>query len=69
MKKREKYKVICTDCGNEAEVPFKPDENRPVYCKECFQKHRTSPQKTKMRAAERSGPAATKNKNGFRLRG
>ena len=45
---REMHKVTCADCGNEAEVPFKPDENRPVYCKECFQKHRTSPQKTKM---------------------
>ena len=41
------HKVTCADCGNEDEVPFQPDENRPVYCKECFQKHRTSPEKTK----------------------
>ena len=47
MKEREMHKTTCSDCGNEAEVPFKPDENRPVYCKECFQKNRTSPEKTK----------------------
>ncbi len=37
---REMTKVICSDCGKEAEVPFKPTEGRPVYCRECFQKHR-----------------------------
>ncbi|MBI5061509.1 MAG: hypothetical protein HZB67_04315 [Candidatus Aenigmarchaeota archaeon] len=37
---REMHKVVCSDCGKETEVPFKPAEGRPVYCKECFQKHR-----------------------------
>ena len=37
---REMHKVVCSDCGKETEVPFKPDGDRPVYCKECFQKHR-----------------------------
>jgi CxxC-x17-CxxC domain-containing protein len=37
---REMHKIICSDCGKEDEVPFKPTEGRPVYCKECFQKHR-----------------------------
>jgi len=37
---RKMYKIICSDCGKEAEVPFKPTEGRPVYCRECFQKHR-----------------------------
>ena len=37
---REMSKVTCSDCGNEAEVPFKPKEGRPVYCKDCYQKHR-----------------------------
>ena len=37
---RKMYKITCSDCGKEAEVPFKPTEGRPVYCKECFQKHR-----------------------------
>lgn len=38
--KREMHKAVCADCGKECEVPFKPDGRRPVYCKECFQKHR-----------------------------
>lgn len=37
---REMHKITCTDCGQEAEVPFKPTEGKPVYCRECFQKHR-----------------------------
>ncbi len=37
---RQMYKAICADCGKECEVPFKPTEGRPVYCKECWAKHR-----------------------------
>ncbi|MFB0557623.1 MAG: CxxC-x17-CxxC domain-containing protein [Candidatus Bathyarchaeia archaeon] len=39
---REMHKIICSDCGEEGEVPFKPTEGRPVYCRECYQKHRPS---------------------------
>ncbi|MDI9395311.1 MAG: DNA-directed RNA polymerase [Euryarchaeota archaeon] len=37
---REMHKVICSDCGVETEVPFKPTEGRPVYCRDCLPKHR-----------------------------
>ena len=37
---REMHKAVCADCGKECEVPFKPKEGRPVYCRECYQKHR-----------------------------
>ncbi|RLI93911.1 MAG: DNA-directed RNA polymerase [Candidatus Altiarchaeales archaeon] len=37
---RKMYHIVCSDCGKDAEVPFKPDGNRPVYCRECYQKHR-----------------------------
>jgi CxxC-x17-CxxC domain-containing protein len=37
---REMHKVTCSDCGKECEVPFKPTEGRPVYCQECYAKHR-----------------------------
>ena len=37
---REMHKCICADCGKECEVPFKPTEGRPVYCRECFAKRR-----------------------------
>jgi len=38
---RTMHKIKCSDCGRDAEVPFVPKEGRPVYCRECFQKHRT----------------------------
>jgi len=41
-REREMHKATCSDCGNECEVPFKPKEDRPVYCRECFQKHRNN---------------------------
>jgi len=37
---REMTKVTCSDCGKEAEVPFKPTEGKPVYCRDCYQKHK-----------------------------
>jgi len=37
---REMHKATCADCGKECEVPFKPSGDRPVYCKECWQKHK-----------------------------
>lgn len=37
---REMFKATCADCGAETEVPFKPSGDRPVYCRECWQKHR-----------------------------
>jgi len=36
------YKAVCTDCGKECEVPFKPDQNRPVYCQACWTTRRPS---------------------------
>ena len=36
---REFFKATCSDCGKECEVPFKPTEGRPVYCRDCFRKH------------------------------
>lgn len=33
---REMHKITCSECGNEAEVPFKPRDGTPVYCRECF---------------------------------
>jgi len=38
---REMHKATCSDCGQETEVPFKPIEGRPVYCRDCYQKHKT----------------------------
>ena len=37
---REMHKATCADCGQETEVPFKPSGDRPVYCRDCYQKHK-----------------------------
>ncbi|MBU1704689.1 MAG: DNA-directed RNA polymerase [Nanoarchaeota archaeon] len=33
---REMHKAVCSECGQECEVPFKPTEGKPVYCRECY---------------------------------
>lgn len=35
--RREMHTVTCSRCGKEAEVPFRPSGDKPVYCKDCFQ--------------------------------
>ncbi|HIH20044.1 DNA-directed RNA polymerase [Candidatus Micrarchaeota archaeon] len=37
---RKMYKAVCSDCGQECEVPFEPAPGKPVYCRDCYQKHR-----------------------------
>lgn len=37
---REMYDVVCADCGTNTQVPFKPDGERPVYCRDCYRKHK-----------------------------
>ena len=37
---REMHKATCADCKQECEVPFEPDGTRPVYCRDCYQKHK-----------------------------
>lgn len=36
---REMHDAVCADCGKKCEVPFKPTEGRPVYCRDCYRKH------------------------------
>jgi CxxC-x17-CxxC domain-containing protein len=34
---RQMYSVTCASCGNQAQVPFLPKGDRPVYCGDCYQ--------------------------------
>jgi CxxC-x17-CxxC domain-containing protein len=34
---REMFSATCSSCGKEAQVPFQPRGDKPVYCSECFQ--------------------------------
>jgi CxxC-x17-CxxC domain-containing protein len=33
-------RTVCSNCGKETTVPFKPTQGRPVFCRECFQQKR-----------------------------
>ncbi|HYO44560.1 MAG TPA: zinc-ribbon domain containing protein [Candidatus Limnocylindrales bacterium] len=33
---KEYFVAICSSCGNQAQVPFKPRMDKPVYCSDCF---------------------------------
>jgi len=34
------YPAVCSNCGKDCEVPFKPTGDRPVFCSDCFKKSR-----------------------------
>jgi len=34
------FTAVCSSCGSECDVPFKPDPDRPVFCRKCWAKRR-----------------------------
>lgn len=34
---RQMFSATCSGCGQEAQVPFQPSGEKPVYCSACFQ--------------------------------
>lgn len=44
---KQKHKALCSECGTECEVPFKPDPHRPLYCKRCWTKRKPRPKRRK----------------------
>lgn len=38
---REMFSATCASCGREAQVPFRPNGTKPVYCSECFSTQRS----------------------------
>lgn len=39
---RQMHSTTCAACGREAQVPFVPRGDKPVYCSDCFQDQRRS---------------------------
>ncbi len=35
---RQMYDAICDSCGRPTQVPFQPRGDKPVYCRDCFNK-------------------------------
>jgi CxxC-x17-CxxC domain-containing protein len=34
------FTATCSSCGQEAQVPFQPSGDKPVYCSTCFEQRR-----------------------------
>ncbi len=41
-RERTMYDVVCSECGANTQVPFQPSEDRPVYCRDCFESRKSS---------------------------
>ena len=39
---REMFSATCSNCGREAQVPFRPTNGKPVYCSDCFKSQRSN---------------------------
>ena len=39
---RQMYDVVCDGCGATTQGPFQPRGDRPVYCRECYDRQRQS---------------------------
>ncbi len=37
---REVFEAVCAECGVTTTVPFKPTQDRPVYCRDCYRSKR-----------------------------
>ena len=37
---REMFSATCSNCGKEAQVPFRPTSGKPGYCSDCFRSMR-----------------------------
>jgi CxxC-x17-CxxC domain-containing protein len=37
---RAETRAVCSHCGKETTVPFRPTQGRPVFCRECFLQRR-----------------------------
>lgn len=37
---RVETRAICSQCGKETTVPFRPTQGRPIFCRECFTQKR-----------------------------
>ena len=35
-------RTVCSGCGKETTIPFRPTQGRPVFCRECFQQQKAA---------------------------
>ncbi len=37
---KQETAAVCSGCGKETTIPFRPTQGRPVFCRECFGKQK-----------------------------
>ena len=42
---KEMFDAVCAECGKPCKVPFRPREDHPVYCSECFARRKEAEQR------------------------
>ena len=52
---RTETRTICSQCGEETTVPFRPTQGRPVLCRVCFKQLRTPAQQAQEDDAQKTG--------------
>ncbi len=35
---KQMFSAVCSNCGNDCQVPFRPSGDKPIYCSACFEK-------------------------------
>ncbi|MFA5933163.1 MAG: CxxC-x17-CxxC domain-containing protein [Microgenomates group bacterium] len=46
----EMQQAVCAKCGQNCEIPFRPTNDRPVYCSSCFENNRNSDSRSEGRS-------------------
>jgi len=46
VRKKILYDAVCDTCGAKIQVPFKPDSQRPTFCKECLRDYQSAAAKS-----------------------
>ncbi len=42
MGQKTETTTVCSQCGRETTVPFRPTQGRPVFCRDCFLSRKAS---------------------------
>ncbi len=58
----EMHKAICSKCGKDCELPFRPTGERPVFCRDCFSKNDRDDSRGGSRRDDRGGARPSFNK-------
>ncbi len=39
---RQRYQIVCSNCGKNDSIPFRPSPGRPVFCHDCYETQKPS---------------------------